>query len=220
MVPLALLDAWKLAAHAAAMSNDERTPRQIRAQLLLELYRATKGNSLVQVNLEDLGQHLGIPYDDVRAAYGYFYEHGLVKGAGAGLRVFITAHGVDVAEAAQDPAPVEPPAVVNIQADTVGAVQTGSHSSANVVQNIGSLPQDIAEAFATLREAADRLEAAKQAEAIELVEALQEQALAKAEGGAVKKALAQSYGVSLKQMPLVSSAVAVVDIVLRWLGVL
>lgn len=181
--------------------------RDVRNRLLVRVLELTKGVASSWVDLVAVGEEEGFDWHQVHGAWSYLLERGLCSGRGTGMRVGITAAGVDEAEAliehAEGKESVSVPFVQNliqVSNSNVGAVQVAHQAKANVSQLVQSAPPELAEhldridrAVAELEEDDDRQEAA------ELVGELRELTTGKETArSALVKAAAESLG---KRLP-------------------
>jgi len=145
-----------------------------RLRVLRALYEITDGSGMVLVDASELAQHTGLPQSAVEAAQEYLDKEGLIEIMSMDGVTQITHQGVTEVEAALQ-APGRPtdhfsPLVIqNVFNAPVGAVQTGSGSTANVVQSINTNTADIVRLIASLRALipADRVDLSDAADELE-----------------------------------------------------
>lgn len=158
--------------------------KQHRFMLLQNLYTSLDGDFSAHVDRNELFTEMkafGMTYNDAENAWSWLVDEGLCENISYSA-VGITHAGVLEIESAHD-RPNEPtnhfePAVINPVFHfhgSVGAVQTGSHNIANVMQQVNE-GVDLLSLIGQLRAGTDRLDGEAKSEAIELVDTLEEQA--------------------------------------------
>ncbi|MRG93881.1 hypothetical protein [Polyangium spumosum] len=193
--------------------------KQHRLCVLNRLYDETDGDTHAYVigdQFFDGFTKEGISPSDAESAFRWLADEGLAKFHGSLL--MIKHQGVVEIEQSRE-APDEdtdhfPAAVihqVNHFHGTVGGVQTGSHNTMSVAQQINA-PAEIIGHFAALREAAQRLPEDKRSTAIEMVEGLEEEAkLDKPRKGRV-----ESYGKTL--VSLLVTMGPIIKMIVDWIA--
>ncbi len=155
----------------------ERETRRFR--VLRHLYESSgSGNLYKTVSTDELQKTAGLSEEEWWSVFDYLVGEKLIAEAHSGA-VTITARGVDEIEQAErrpDKATAHfSPQVTQIFHGAVGAVQTGSHSTAHITQNIGSDVADILKLLGELRQGFQSLPPEPREEAVEIVDALEEE---------------------------------------------
>jgi Spy/CpxP family protein refolding chaperone len=157
-----------------------------RYKILRGLYEASDANPQVMLRpdaIDQICRHENVTLEEAVKALEYLRDEGLCEQRGP--RIWSISHaGVVEYEASQKPDAEDtrhfPAAIVqtiNIHGGNIGAFQTGSGSTANVHQQINMQPE-VADAVATLRNAASQLPEAQREEAEDALDDLVEQAKA------------------------------------------
>lgn len=113
-------------------------------KILKAIYEETRSRE-EPVFVEELGGHLGIYIDDVRAAWRYLKEKGLIETFSIPYTARIAARGIDAIEAAQlhpdKPTPVFPGVTYNVTVHGTGAgtqMNFGTTGSTQIAQVTGT----------------------------------------------------------------------------------
>ncbi|MCA1634479.1 MAG: hypothetical protein LC802_12485 [Acidobacteria bacterium] len=160
------------------MTNLQEKQRQ-RYLVLSKLYELTDGEPVRRIEADELREATGLTEVTFHDAVQYLRGEGLLKTSNLVLE--LTHEGlVEYERSLEKPdVPTEhfPVQVIQQFNAPVGAVQTGTHATANVVQNIGSSAGMVLELLAQLRRDIETtLPPAEQVEALELVEGIEEEA--------------------------------------------
>lgn len=160
------------------MTNLQDKQRQ-RYLVLTKLYELTDDKSLRRIDADALREATGLTKVTFHDAVQYLKGEGLLKTSNLVLE--LTHPGiVEYERSLEKPdAPTEhfPVQVIQQFNAPVGAVQTGPHASANVVQNIGSSASEVLNLLSQLRRDIEvTLPPVDQPEALELVEGIEEEA--------------------------------------------
>ena len=160
------------------MTNLQEKQRQ-RYLVLSKLYELTDGEPVRRVEADAVREATGLAEVTFHDAVQYLRGEGLLKTSNLVLE--ITHQGlVEYERSLEKPdAPTEhfPVQVIQQFNAPVGAVQTGAHATANVVQQVGSSAGEVFEMLAQLRRDIETtLPPAEQVEALELVDGIEEEA--------------------------------------------
>lgn len=71
---------------------------KLRNRIIIELYLFTDASTRRPVEISELGQELKLPSDEVRKAFYYFVDEGLIKPHGMGYHAEITHDGIKFVE--------------------------------------------------------------------------------------------------------------------------
>ena len=137
--------------------------------------------------LEAAQSKLGLSSADAQSALSYLTTKGLCEGVT--LQSFsLTLAGVDEVEAAEthpeegtdhfDSPDIYQVQNINVYGGAVGSIQSGSHNTANVAQQINAPPSDMANAILDLRRAAAQLSPEGREDAEAALDGIEEQAKA------------------------------------------
>jgi len=166
------------------------------------LYEEVGGHARIPAHLAKVFEKAverGVPSGETRPAFDYLVAQRLAERVTMGGTIRITHAGVVEFEATvQRPHEAtkhfEPTTIQNFNGP-VGVVQTGSHNTANVVQQV-SEAAELLRCIAQLRVEAEKLpKESERVDAIEVVDALE----AEAKAEQPKKALVKSYAGHLKE---------------------
>jgi hypothetical protein len=170
-----------LRAYGAWAREDEIKVQEreaLRFKTLRRLYELSRGDAHRAVTFDNLQKAAGIDEDQWWAIFDYLTREGLMREAHSGA-VAITARGVDEMERAEH-RPDKATEHFSTQVTqhfhgAVGAVQTGSHSTAHVTQNIGAEIADVLKLLGEVRQGFQSLPPEPRQEAVEVVDALEEE---------------------------------------------
>jgi hypothetical protein len=160
------------------MTNLQEKQRQ-RYLVLSKLYELTDGEPVRLVEADEVREAMGLTEVTFHEAVQYLRGEELLKTSNLVLE--LTHKGLVEYERslARPDAPTEhfPVQVIQQFNAPVGAVQTGAHATANVVQNVGVSAGEVLDLLARLRRDIEvTLPAEEQSEALELVEGIEEEA--------------------------------------------
>jgi hypothetical protein len=160
------------------MTNLQEKQQQ-RYLVLSKLYELTDGKPVRRVEADEVREATGLTEVTFHDAVQYLRGEGLLKTSNLVLE--LTHQGlIEYERSLEKPdAPTEhfPVQVIQQFNAPVGAVQTGAHAMANVVQNVGVSVGEVLDLLARLRRDIEvTLPAEEQSEALELVEGIEEEA--------------------------------------------
>jgi len=194
--------------------------KQQRLRVLQALYEAVDGSSDSYCYSHEFFDGLkkeGMSFNDADAAFTWLIHEGLAARIASDM-IGITHYGVrEIEEAHDNPDDGTEhftPAVIHQVQNfygTVGGVQTGSHNTQHIAQQFNA-PANILQHFATLRAEAQKLPVEKRSEAIELVDAIEEQATAEKPKLARVKSYAEALG------PLMEPTIHVIRAIVEWIA--
>jgi hypothetical protein len=178
-----------------------------RFALLRNVYDATGGRTSVSIDNEELtecGRRAGLDDSQTQAAEEWLTNEGLLEGVTL-QSVSLTHQGVVEIEASmtdpEEPTDHFPASVIqhvtnNYQINApVGSIQTGSQNTANVTQSV-AVGDEVMKHIVTLRQAANKLDADRREEALELVETIESEA----QSSKPKKSVIRQCGEGLKTL--------------------
>lgn len=175
-----------------------------RLRLLREFYKLTDGDTHVGLDSEDRAKcasAAGVSDKEAELAYQWLENNGLLESLTL-EHVRITPQGVEEAEMSfrhpHDATEHFGAQVVNVTnnyniSGNVGALQSGSGNTANIVQN-NAYDDKVVDAFTRLRAAAQRLQGEEREEAEALIDGIEEQV----QSQKPNKAMIKTAGESLK----------------------
>ncbi|MGH9903263.1 MAG: hypothetical protein ACRD68_15765, partial [Pyrinomonadaceae bacterium] len=171
--------------------------QQQRYLVLSKLYELTDGRPVRRIEADEVREATGLTEAIFHDAVQYLKGEGLLKTSNLVLE--LTHEGlVEYERSLEKPdAPTEhfPVQVIQQFNAPVGAVQTGAHATANVVQNVGSSAGEVLELLDRLRRDIEAtLPSGEQAEALELVEGVEEEARSEKPRTARVKAFLKGLG--------------------------
>jgi hypothetical protein len=178
------------------MANLEEKQQQ-RYLVLSKLYDLTDGRSGRRVGSDKLWEATGLSETTFRDVVQYLKGEDLLKTSN--LVIELTHSGlVEYERSLEKPdVPTEhfPVQVIQQFNAPVGAVLTGAHATANIIQNVGSNAGEMLQLLAQLRRDIEiTLPQAEQVEALELVEGIEEEARSEKPRTARVKAFLKGLG--------------------------
>jgi hypothetical protein len=151
-----------------------------RYEVLLMLWEATGGKELTRVNFYEIAKQAGLNEADAKEVYVYFMNEGFFGARGVGGLVTLSHKAIiEVEQSIKYPtASTEHFAATVIQHFNapIGSVQTGQQSTAFVNQNFGASTSEVLNLIRELRQSVISLPPEQQGEALEVVDALEEEA--------------------------------------------
>ena len=150
-----------------------------RYELLLEYWKASEGSEEKPINSLQVARDAGFEEDEEREIYQYFKNEGLLwKEKGGGFVCLSHKAIVEIENSITNPLQSTehfPSTVIQNFNAPVGSVQTGNHNIANVNQNFGQNLSEILQQLAILRNEFQILPISEREEAIEIVDALEDE---------------------------------------------
>jgi hypothetical protein len=157
-----------------------REKERKRYAVLLKLWEATGGKELSRVNFDDIAKQAGLNKEETSEVYVYFMNEGFFGARDMGGRVTLSHKAIiEVEQSIKNPtASTEHFAATVIQHFNapVGSVQTGQQSTAYVNQNFGASTSEVLNLIRELRQSVISLPPDQQGEALEVIDALEEEA--------------------------------------------
>lgn len=187
-----------------------------RLRFLREIYKLTEGNTSLGLGEEDIekcSRSAGLSDSEAELACQWLKNQGLLEPVTM-YSVKITPEGVEEAEASfrrpNDPTDHFAANVVNVTnnysiSGNVGALQSGSGNTATVVQN-NAYGDKVVDAFAQLRQAAQRLHGEEREDAEALIDGIEQQVTSPKPNKAIIKMAGESLKdkIKLKEIDVVS----------------
>jgi hypothetical protein len=150
-----------------------------RYQMLHKLWEAVGGKEYAEADFFGIARAMGLNEDEANEIYGYFTSEGLFGNRGVDGGVSLSHKAiVEIEQSITQPnSGTEhfPSTVIQNFNAPVGSVQTGSHSVAHVTQNFGSSASEVINLIRELRQNLQTLPPDQRQEAIEVVDALEEE---------------------------------------------
>lgn len=147
--------------------------------MLLKLWEAVGGKEGVQVDYMEVARAASFETEEAKEIYKYFMNEGFFQNRRVVWGVTLSHKAViEVEQSISNPTGgtehFSSTVIQNFNAP-VGSVQTGPHSTANVTQNFGSSASEVLALIPELRESLQALPPGDREEAIEIVDALEEE---------------------------------------------
>jgi hypothetical protein len=150
-----------------------------RYQMLHKLWEAVGGKEYAEADFFGIAREMGLSEDEANEIYGYFTSEGLFGNRGVDGGVSLSHRAiVEIEQSITQPnrgTEHFPSTVIQNFNAPVGSVQTGSHSVAHVTQNFGSSASEVVNLIRELRQNLQALPPDERQEAIEVVDALEEE---------------------------------------------
>ena len=185
----------------------------LRLALLRRMYERSGARTNVGMDRHSLFEEIGVSPEEGMTAARWLIDEGLAGFMGT-QNLRIEHMGIkEVEDSLRHPdretEHFSPPVihmVNNFQGATIGAVQTGADATANVQQNIGAPPGELAALLSQLREQAGTLpDPSERAEALEMVADLETEAAKEKKNERRIKALTSGLGTITALAPLVQA---------------
>jgi hypothetical protein len=152
-----------------------------RYEMLLKLWEATGGRELVEVSFSELAQQVGLSDEEAMEIYVYFMEEHLFgyRGVYDDRRVTLSHKAVveveqSIAHPDKGTEHFSSTVIQNFNAP-VGSVHTGPHSTSYVNQNFGANVSEVLSLIRELRDTFQSLPPEQKVEALEVIDALEEE---------------------------------------------
>jgi hypothetical protein len=167
----------KMGSHLKLIQEKQRK----RYQLLLKLWEATGGRELVEVSFSDIAQESGLSEEEAMEIYIYFMEEHLFgyRGVDGNRRVTLSHKAIveveqSIAHPDEGTEHFSSTVIQNFNAP-VGSVHTGPNSTSYVSQNFGANTSEVLSLIRELRNTFQSLPPDQKTEAIEVIDALEEE---------------------------------------------